>query len=163
MLVNFYVGNSGIDRGGDSGLLGATLNVLLAFAIVVFLWLLLLLLQCIACFHGTLSGSELAFSICLLVLSAVAAFHAQSLLTPSAEATLAMNTPALWHSLPAARRWPQAPWAWPLLEPALAPPLFVSLSFWALSRNLRARLPFQLVKWGVWIVAGTLSLFVFVL
>jgi len=163
MLVNFYVGNTGVESGGDSGLASAALNALLALATVIFLWLSLALLQCIAYFAGTLSGTELAFSLCLLVLSAIAALEAQSLLTPSTEASLAFNAPALWQSLPAARRWPQAPWAWPLLEPALAPPLFIALGFWALSGNLRSRIPFSLVRRGVWIVVGALSLLVFVL
>lgn len=152
LLVNFYVGNTGIDHGGDSGQLSATLNLALALVVVVGLWLSLALLQGVAFFRGALSGAELAIGIGLLVLSAIAAFRAQSLLTP-----------AFSPGLSAASRWPHAPWAWPLLEPALAPPLFVALSFWALSDSLRARLAFPLVKRSVWIAAGVLSLFVFVL
>jgi hypothetical protein len=163
-LANFYVGNTGFGRGGDTGMLGALVDFLAVAAASAALWLLLLWLQILAAVRGALPRLALLASVLLLAISWVAAFRAQNLMTPTPEQNLVLIEPSLY---PEPRqpwqRWPQPPWVWPLLEPALAPPLFVALSFWALIPAMRRSVP---AKWAYSAVFGgvaLLSAFVFAL
>lgn len=163
-LANFYIGNTGFGRGGDTGMLGALVSLLAVAAVIVALWLLLLWLQILAAVRGALPRLALLASVLLLAISLIAAFKAQNLMTPTPEQSLVLIEPSLY---PEPRqpwqRWPQPPWAWPLLEPALAPPLFVALSFWALVPGMRRSVP---AKWAYVAVFGgvvALSVFVFAL
>jgi hypothetical protein len=163
-LANFYIGNTGFGHGGDTGMLGALTNLLAFGAAIVALWLLLLWLQILAAVRGVLSRLALLASVLLLAISLIAAFEAQNLVTPSSTQSLVMLEPNLYpEPLQPWQRWPQPPRAWPLLEPALAPPLFVALSFWALIPGMRRSVP---PKWAYGAVFGgvaLLSIFVFVI
>jgi hypothetical protein len=162
-LANFYVGNTGFGRGGDTGMLGALVDFLAVVVATVALWLLLLWLQILAAVRGALSRLALLASVLLLAVSLVAAFKAQNLVTPSPEQNLVLIAPDLYPKPQPSQRWPHPPWAWPLLEPALTPPLFVALSFWALIPGMHRRVP---AKWACGAVLGgvlALSIFVFAL
>jgi hypothetical protein len=149
-LANFYVGNTGFGRGGDTGMLGALVDFLAVVVASVALWLLLLWLQILAAVRGALPRLALLASVLLLAISWVAAFKAQNLVTPSPE-----------QKPQPSQRWPHPPWAWPLLEPALAPPLFVASSFWALIPGMRRTVA---AKWAYAAVfGGVLALSVFVI
>ena len=163
-LANFYVGNTGFGRGGDTGMLGALVDFLAVVVATVALWLLLLWLQILAVVRGAMPRPALLASVMLLAISLIGAFKAQNLVTPTPEQSLVLISPSLY---PEPRqpwqRWPHPPWAWPLLEPALAPPLFAALSFWALIPGLRRSVS---AKWTYGAVFGgvlALSVFVFVL
>jgi hypothetical protein len=149
-LANFYIGNTGFGHGGDTGMLGALMNLLAVAVAAVALWLLLLWLQILAAVRGVLPRLALLASVLLLAISLIAAFEAQNL-----EPNLYPEPLQPW------QRWPQPPRAWPVLEPALAPPLFVALSFWALIPGMCRRVP---AKWAYGAVFGgvlALSVFVF--
>ena len=83
-LANFYIGNTGFGRGGDTGMLGALVDMLAVVAASVALWLILLALQILAAVRGALPRLALLASILLLAISWVAAFRAQNLVTPVA-------------------------------------------------------------------------------
>jgi hypothetical protein len=163
-LANFYVGNTGFGRGGDTGMLGALVSLLAVAVASVALWLLLLWLQLLAAVRGALPRLALLASVLLLAISWIAALKAQNLVTPTPEQNLVLIAPSLYpEPLQPWQRWPHAPWAWPLLEPALAPPLFVALSFWALIPGMRRSVP---AKWAYGASFGgalALSVFVFAL
>jgi hypothetical protein len=151
-LANFYLGNTGFGRGGDTGMLGALVSLLAVAAASVALWLLLLWLQILAAVRGALPRLALLASVLLLAISLIAAFKAQNLVTPSPEQNLVLIAPSLYREpLQPWQRWPHPPWAWPLLAPALAPPLFVALSFWALIPGMRRSVP---AKWAYGAVFG---------
>jgi hypothetical protein len=161
-LANFYIGNTGFGHGGDTGMLGALMNLLAVAVAAVALWLLLLWLQILAAVRGVLPRLALLASVLLLAISLIAAFEAQNLVTPSPTQSLVTLEPNLYpEPLQPWQRWPQPPRAWPVLEPALAPPLFVALSFWALIPGMCRRVP---AKWAYGAVFGgvlALSVFVF--
>jgi hypothetical protein len=161
-LANFYVGNTGFGHGGDSGMLGVLVNSLGVAAASLALWMLLLGLQILAAVRGALPRLALLASVLELAISWSAVFTAQSLVTPSPEQNLALNAPELYTGpLQPWQRWPHAPWAWPLIEPALAPPLFFALSFWALVPGIRRRVPAKMAYGVVFGGALLLSIFVF--
>jgi hypothetical protein len=162
-LANFYVGNTGFGRGGDTGMLGALVDFLAVVVASVALWLLLLWLQILAAVRGDLPRLALLASVLLLAISWIAAFKAQNLLTPTPEQNLVLVAPDLYPKPQPSQRWPHPPWAWPLLEPALAPPLFVALSFWALVPGMRRRLPAKSVYGSVFGGVLALSVLVFAL
>jgi len=162
-LANFYIGNTGFGRGGDTGMLGALVSLLAVAAVIVALWLLLLWLQILAAVRGALPRLALLASVLLLAVSLVATFKAQNLLTPSPEQNLVLVAPDLYPKPQPSQRWPHPPWAWPLLEPALAPPLFVALSFWALIPGMRRSVPAKGAYGAVFGGVALLSIFVFAL
>jgi len=163
-LANFYVGNTGFGHGGDTGMLGALVNFLAVAAAGVALWLLLLGLQILAAVRGSLPRLALLSSVLLLAISGIAAFKAQNLVTPSPEQNLVLISPQFYpEPLQPYQRWPHAPWAWPMLEPALAPPLFVALSFWALIAGMRRSVPAIYAYGAVFGGVALLSIMVFAL
>jgi hypothetical protein len=163
-LANFYIGNTGFGHGGDTGMLGALTSLLAVAAASAALWLLLLWLQILAAVRGALTRLALLASVLLLAISLIATFEAQNLVTPSSTQSLVMLEPNLYpEPLQPWQRWPQPPRAWPLLQPALTPPMFVALSFWALIPGMSRRVP---AKWAYGAVFGgvsLLSVFVFAL
>jgi hypothetical protein len=163
-LGNFYVGNTGFGRGGDTGMLGALVDFLAVAVATVALWLLLLWLQILAAVRGGLPRLALLASVLLLAISWIAAFKAQNLVTPTPEQNLVLIAPSLYpEPLQPSQRWPHPPWAWPLLEPALTPPLFVALSVWALIPGMRRSVPAKWAYGGVFGGEALLSIFVFAL
>jgi hypothetical protein len=139
-LANFYLGNTGFGRGGDTGMLRALVDTVAVGAGIVATWLLLLALTIVASRRGGLSRLAFAAALVVLALSGWAALAAQGRVTPSPEQSLRLLEPELYKNSPDATRWPRRPWAWPLIEPALVPPLFVALGFWALAPAARRRL-----------------------
>jgi hypothetical protein len=139
-LVNFYFGNTGLGRGGDTGMLSALVDSLAASAAIIATWLLLLALTITARARGGLPRFAFWAAVFVLPLSGWAALEAQARVTPSPEQTLRLGAPELYKNSGDASLWPRRPWAWPLVEPALVPPLFVALGLWALAPAARRRL-----------------------
>ena len=163
-LANFYFGNTGFGGGGDSGMLSELVNLLAVHAASAALWLLLLALHILAAVRGSAFRFALIADIALIALSLAAGWHAQDLVTPSPQANLALNAPALYpRGPPPYARWPHAPFAFPLLEPALVPPLFLALGFWELVPALRQRAPARLAYGLAWGGVLLLSLMVLAL
>jgi hypothetical protein len=163
-LANFYIGNTGFGRGGDSGMLGALVDTVAVVAASAVLWLLLLALQILAFVRDGLPRLALIASVLLLAMSWLAAVEAQALVTPSPEQNLVLIAPSLYpEPLRPSQRWPRPPFAWPLIEPALAPPLFVGLSFWALIPGWWRRAPAKVAYGAVFGGVLALSLLVFAL
>jgi hypothetical protein len=139
-LSNFYVGNTGLGRGGDMGSLSALIDTLAVGAAIVATWGLLLALIVVAFARGGLPRLAFAAALVVLAVSGAAALAAQARVTPTPEQTLRLQNPELYKTAPEASLWPRSPWAWPLVEPALVPPLFVALGLWALVPAGRRRL-----------------------
>jgi hypothetical protein len=104
-----------------------------AFALII-LWLLLAVLGLIAWAKGDMSVPGAIAALVLIPASAVAAFAAQGLLT--------------YPHLP--------PFLWPIVTPAVAPPLIVGFCFWALLPATHRYLPARAatgITWGGVLIA----------
>ena len=106
-----------------------------AYAIIglFLLWLLLAVLAIIAYAKGTMPGWAAIAALVLIPASGVATLGALGLLT----------TPTI------------APYRWPIIVPALVPPLIIAFSFWALLPATHARVPARFAAGFTW---GTILL-----
>ena len=122
---------TGSDPAGDSMTQGFT-----ALAMVV-LWVLLGLFTLIAAIGGQVPPLSLIAAVLLIPASGVAAGAAFDLLTRP-------YVPPFW---------------WPMLIPAVVPPLVLGFGLWALVAPLRAALPAGLVSSAVWgaVLAASLA------
>ena len=150
-LTNSY-GGGAIGHGGDSGLLTYALTGLLTAVGIVILWVLLALVLIIAGMKGAMPRLAMLVAVVLIPASGVAAIYAQDLLA---------MPPNQSFSLPSSPPWPLSPFLWPLVVPALVPPLVVGFSFWAMTPSLHARIPARLASGVVWGLVLVLSLSLF--
>ena len=150
-LAGSYVG-AGIGEGGDSGLLRYALGGLSTLLGILLLWFLLLMLLIIAAFRRMIGWLAAILTFAIMLLSLYAAIEAQELLSMPAD------QPFLRASAPP---WPSPPFRWPLLVPALVPPLAICFSLWALIPSLRAKMPALLTFGLVWASVLALSLTIF--
>jgi hypothetical protein len=95
---------------------------------IIFLWALLAVLVFIAFLKGEIAKPALAAAVILVPASCVVAFEALELLS----------------------RPHVSPFLWPLVIPALIPPLVVAYCFWALLPDMRARIPARIAGGIVW-------------
>jgi hypothetical protein len=95
---------------------------------MIVLWVLLGILTLIAAVKGEMPAPVVVAALVLLLVSGVASGAAMDLLTrPGAP-----------------------PFMWPIITPALVPPLVIAFCFWALIPSLRAALPVGPVAGAVW-------------
>jgi hypothetical protein len=99
---------------------------------ILILWALLAVLQIIVGVKRAMPWPAVLAAEVVIVGSALAAFEAQALLAMPA------NQP---FSLISSPPWPLSPFLWPLVVPALIPPLVVGFSLCALTPSLRATIP----------------------
>ncbi len=95
---------------------------------IIFLWALLAVLVLIAYLKGEIAKPALAAAVILVPASCVVAFEALELLS----------------------RPHVSPFLWPLVIPALIPPLVVAYCFWALLPDMRAKIPARIAGGIVW-------------
>jgi hypothetical protein len=95
---------------------------------IIFLWSLLVVLVFIAFLKGDIPKPALAAAVILVPASGFVAFEVLELLS----------------------RPYQPPHLWPLIIPALIPPLVVAYCFWALLPEMRAKIPAHIVGGVIW-------------
>ncbi len=103
------------------------------------LWALLALVTLIACVKGEVAWPAVITAAILIPASGVAAFVVLGLL----------STPSL------------PPFLWPIVTPALVPPLVLAFDLWALFPSLRTAIPARLAGGVIWGVTLLLCLSVF--
>jgi len=130
LILLFWIAQlPGLSSMGGSDAAGNAISQALAALSVGALWLALAVLMLLACAKGEMPKAAAVAALVLVPASGVAAFMAADLLA----------TPHL------------APFRWPILIPALVPPLIVAFSLWALLPPLRKAIPAPIaagVTWG---------------
>jgi len=115
------------DLGGSDAAGNALAQAYTAFGLIA-LWLLLAILLFIAWLNGAMPWPAAVAAVILLPLSGFAVLDAVDLLA----------------------RPDEPPYLWPLVVPALAPPLMIASAIWALLPQWRPALPAPIVAPAVW-------------
>ncbi len=118
---------------GDSDAAGNGMAEAFAGFEIILLWGLLVVLLVVAGINGAMPWQAAAAAVVLLPASGFAAMTALGLLAD--------------HNAP--------PYLWPILTPALVPPLVVAFAFWSLVPQLRSAIPAAVavgMAWGVTLV-----------
>lgn len=112
----------------DSDPAGNGLEQAFAAFEIILVWILLLILLVVTALRGSMPWQGVAAAATLLPVSGIAAGVALGLLADRAT----------------------APYLWPILVPAVVPPIVVAFAFWALLPSLRAMVAAPVAIGGVW-------------